>query len=360
MFYILRDIKALLKLDQINIDNIFFRLHYKTTMPILVIFCLLITKKQYFGDPIDCIVEHLPTDMIDKYCWIQSTYTVPELMGAKVGEVVPHPGVFPVPQDRMESVRHHKYYQWVVLFLFLQAGMFYMPRYIWKRWEAGRVERLVCELYRPIVSQEKKQQRIALAVEYFTRYFHLHNLYIYQFITCEILNLLNVVGQIYLTDRFLGYGFLEYGPRVLSHLQDENTPTHYLQDEIFPKVAKCVFHKFGPSGTIMRHDALCVLPLNILNEKIFAFVWYWLILVTVATVLGLMYRLATLMPEVRRLLLRGRSRLADGAKVDSISRKCYVGDWFMLYLLAKNMDAFAFKEFIDALTVKLVEKEHLL
>lgn len=79
--------------------------------------------------------------------------------------------------------------------------MFYMPRYIWKRWEAGRVERLVCELYRPIVSQDIKQQRIAMAVEYFSRYFHLHNLYIYQFITCEILNLVNVVGQIYLTDK---------------------------------------------------------------------------------------------------------------------------------------------------------------
>lgn len=75
--------------------------------------------------------------------------------------------------------------------------------------------------------------------------------------------------------RFLGYGFLEYGPRVLSRLQSDDTSTHNLQDEIFPKVAKCVFHKFGPSGIIMRHDALCVLPLNILNEKIYAFVWYW-------------------------------------------------------------------------------------
>lgn len=121
MFYILGDIKALLKLDQITIDNLFFRLHYKTTMPLLVVFSLLVTKKQYFGDPIDCIVEHLPTDTIDKYCWIHSTYTVPELMGAKVGEEVPHPGVAAVPPERMNTVRHHKYYQWVVLFLFFQV-----------------------------------------------------------------------------------------------------------------------------------------------------------------------------------------------------------------------------------------------
>lgn len=63
------------------------------------------------------------------------------------------------------------------------------------------------------------------------------------------------------------------------------------------------------------------------------FIHVRLILVTLATVVGLLYRLATLTPEVRRFLLRGSSRLADGSKVDLISRRCYVGDWFMLYLL---------------------------
>ena len=35
---------------------------------------------------------------------------------------------------------------------------------------------------------------------------------------------------------------------------------------IFPKVTKCTFNKFGPTGTLMRRDALCVLPVNIINE----------------------------------------------------------------------------------------------
>ena len=33
------------------------------------------------------------------------------------------------------------------------------------------------------------------------------------------------------------------------------------------QVSKCSFHKYGVSGTIEVHDALCVLPLNIINEK---------------------------------------------------------------------------------------------
>ena len=35
-----------------------------------------------------------------------------------------------------------------------------------------------------------------------------------------------------------------------------------------PQVAKCSFQKFGPSGSLQKHDALCVLPLNIINEKV--------------------------------------------------------------------------------------------
>jgi ABC-type phosphate/phosphonate transport system ATPase subunit len=32
-------------------------------------------------------------------------------------------------------------------------------------------------------------------------------------------------------------------------------------------MTKCTFHKFGASGDIETHDALCILPLNIFNEK---------------------------------------------------------------------------------------------
>ena len=52
---------------------------------------------------------------------------------------------------------------------------------------------------------------------------------------------------------------------------------------VFPKVTKCTFHDFGPSGTIQTRDALCVLPLNIINEKIYIFLFLWLtILVSVS------------------------------------------------------------------------------
>ena len=115
---------------------------------------------------------------------------------------------------------------------------------------------------------------------------------------------------------------------------------------IFPRMTKCTFHKFGSSGevnsmrimmTMMmfctsgrvndvclklcafkldascpcqqkhddrllfaicpfsdqveKHDALCILPLNIVNEKIYIFLWFWLLLLGCLSTLVVAYRL---------------------------------------------------------------------
>jgi hypothetical protein len=43
-------------------------------------------------------------------------------------------------------------------------------------------------------------------------------------------------------------------------------------------MTKCTFYKFGGSGTIQRFDSLCVLSMNIVNEKIYIFLWFWFII----------------------------------------------------------------------------------
>ena len=82
----------------------------------------------------------------------------------------------------------------------------------------------------------------------------------------------------YFLNVFLGGVFLTYGTEVIAwadaNPEDRTDPLI----EVFPRLTKCTFHKFGTSGNIEKHDALCILPLNIVNEKIYIFIWFWLLL----------------------------------------------------------------------------------
>lgn len=50
---------------------------------------------------------------------------------------------------------------------------------------------------------------------------------------------------------------------------------------IFPSQAKCDYFNFGSSGTIQQIDSLCLLPQNVVNEKIFVFLYFWLLILVV-------------------------------------------------------------------------------
>ena len=63
MFDVFGQVKSLIKLEEISIDNNVFRLHYKVTGVILIMATLLVTSRQYIGDPIDCLVEEIPPDV---------------------------------------------------------------------------------------------------------------------------------------------------------------------------------------------------------------------------------------------------------------------------------------------------------
>ena len=148
-----------------------------------------------------------------------------------------------------------------------------------------------------------------------------HNSWARNFFVCECLNLINVIIQIFLTDRFLGYEFSTYGIEVcinfkwklkylfVTHSSNKPFPTYWSthlsqviqfsgmdqenridpMSKVFPRITKCTFLKYGTSGTIQNHDALCVLGMNILSEKIYVLLWFWFVILTFVTVLNLIY-----------------------------------------------------------------------
>merc|ERR1712004_154546 len=354
MFDVFGDVKSLVKLESICIDNNVFRLHYKATFVILVLASLLVTSKQYIGDPIDCVVEEIPQNVMDTYCWIHSTFSIDSRLIGEDGYDRAHPGVAPPTDlDEGQEFRYHKYYQWVCFTLFFQAILFYIPRYLWKTWEGGRVKMLVQDMNVPIVSKENKDDRIKILVDYFSSNRNNHTFYAFKFFFCEVLNFINVLGQIYFMDFFLGGEFTTYGTDVLAMTELSPEEREDPMARVFPKMTKCTFHKFGPSGTVQKFDGLCVLPLNIINEKIYVFLWFWFIILAVVTKLQMIYRLSVLaLPCLRATLLKVRARLVPHYKVSDISRRARLGDWFLLYQLGKNIDPLVFREFLEELHKK--------
>ncbi|KAK0089752.1 hypothetical protein PV325_005648 [Microctonus aethiopoides] len=356
MFDVFGSVRSLLKIDAVCIDNNVFRLHYKATVIILIAFSLLVTSRQYIGDPIDCIVDEIPLNVMDQYCWIYSTFTIPDRTGV-IGRDMVQPGVGSHVEG-VDEVKYHKYYQWVCFTLFFQAILFYVPRYLWKSWEGGRIKMLVLDLNCPIVNEQCKNDRSKLLVEYFQTNLHRQNFYAYRFFLCEILNFINVIGQIYFMDFFLDGEFSSYGADVVKFTEMEPEERVDPMAKVFPKVTKCTFHKYGASGTVQKFDGLCVLPLNIVNEKIYVFLWFWFIILSIISGLSLLYRAAVVAgPKLRLLLLRARSRFSPQVEVQTITKKFQIGDWFVLYQLGKNIDPLVYKQLVSDLATKLEGKQ---
>merc|ERR1712008_670248 len=100
----------------------------------------------------------------------------------------------------------------------------------------------------------------------------------------------------------------------------------------------------GASGEVEKHDALCILPLNIVNEKIYIFLWFWFLILGVLSALVVVYRLVIIIsPRMRAYLLYIRFRL----------KKSKMGDWFLFYMLGQNVDSIIFKEVMHELARRL-------
>merc|ERR1711915_489144 len=116
----------------------------------------------------------------------------------------------------------------------------------------------------------------------------------------------------------------------------------------------------GPSGTVQKMDGLCILPLNIINEKIYVFLWFWFIFLAIVSAIHFVYRLVVIfIPCLRENLLKARARTVPAYEINEICQKTSRGDWFILYQLGKNIDPIIFREFLIGLHKKMAEENNV-
>jgi len=90
----------------------------------------------------------------------------------------------------MEKRRYIIYYQWVVLVLLLESFVFYLPAFLWKIWEGGRLKHLCDDFHKMAVCKDKSRTHLRVLVKYFSSdYKETHFRYFASYVFCEILNL---------------------------------------------------------------------------------------------------------------------------------------------------------------------------
>jgi len=333
-------------------DNLVFKLHYKATFVILALASLLVSTYEYIdsaGSAIQCMFDKnvgIPGVVINRYCWIMGTFTLPHLYQKETQDSTSIFQGVGTHSDESDK-KYHAYYQWVPLMLAVQAAMFYAPHWIWKTIENGRLKNIIVGLNKALTDDNTRKQKVSQLGDYMRERMSQtteHREWALKFFFCECLNFINVVGQIYLTDRFLGGQFTKYGTEVLEMVDMDPEERTDPMSRVFPRMTKCLFHKFGGSGTIQRFDALCVLGMNIMNEKIYIFVWFWFIALAVITGCNLVLRiLQFFVPSIRDRLVKLENlgyldKTLSREDIEKVVGKLAYPDWLILYYLAQSMD----------------------
>jgi len=387
-------VKSMVKTDAVNIDNFVFRLHYRVTVAILISASLVGVAKQYFGDPINCQTSSgVESRVLDDYCWIHSTFHIRSEFQGYVGclvdpELIQDKHVYSggrnlyYSHDSPTHVSHvsqqvnvgHEtlttrtpdtsFYQWVPFVLVLQAALFYIPRRIWKNSEGGLMATFGKTGVDSLLNRRDQEPEDSGVVEdgvrkqsmYFINTLHHNSGYYLTFVFCEFLNMLIIIGNIYLTDFFLEGRFMKYGTQVISYLSHDSMSRLDKPNPlctVFPTVTSCTFHSVGTGAGEQKFNSLCILSLNIVNEKVYLILWFWFFSLLLLSGLQLLARLATMaIPPLRLGLIIFKSRSYkshETAALRNVLQHCKCSDWFVLQQMFSNCHHYNSRQIINYL-----------
>ena len=120
------------------------------------------------------------------------------------------------------------------------------------------------------------------------------NIYFYGFIMCECLNVTVAFSVLFLTNKFLNHRFLLYGLKVWRYYslpEEEHRFEINPMCDTFPRIATCDYYRWGPGGRQENVNAICVLALNMINDKVFLIFWFWLLILLITGCSRIFFRL---------------------------------------------------------------------
>lgn len=146
----------------------------------------------------------------------------------------------------------------------------------------------------------------------------------------KILYLLNALGQLFVLNALLETDYHLFGIHALQSL---SLGKDWGLSRLFPRVTMCDL-KVRRLGNVHRYTVQCVLPVNLFNEKIYLFLWFWIIVVIAVTFVSLLkWSLRAIIKIDRHRYIKKHLKLS-GVKVrlrlfalHSVHRLLLLGFW---------------------------------
>nr|AFD29613.1 INX-13 [Schmidtea mediterranea] len=287
------------------------RANFQGNIIVLLICMLIVSMRQYFMNPIICYISSVPggsnaEDYITNMCWVEGT--VPLNFSAKVPHKLEDWKL--LQQDRMN------YYQWIPFVLSLQAVLYYLPKLFWQIITYNRIgmdlEQLVKDANDANSEDDETRRKI---IEHISR-----NIEIMLYGHRKIKTLKETVGNrifrhvpgkrngnllvsyyFLIKIAYISVGFIQllimfhflklsrkegyqlFGHRILRNILSGKDWT---ETQVFPRVGMCR-NALEQMGNTNNAVAQCLLPINMLNEKIYIFLYFFLSSVLFITIMSL-------------------------------------------------------------------------
>ncbi|KAJ1369632.1 hypothetical protein KIN20_031126 [Parelaphostrongylus tenuis] len=286
-------------------------LNYYVTSLILAFFSLAISAKQYFGSPIQCWVPNEFRGGWEKYaedyCFIANSYYVP------FDEEI--------PSDVGQRRDHISYYRWVPIMLALQAFMFFIPNWIWNmlhKQTAINPRAYLSDVAKiRYMTGEKREQQVKTMANHLldivsvfgsasdmrknkhtTSRSGYNATLLYLFTKAAYV--VNICLQILILNHFLGENYLHWGYEMSSNIIQGK---EWKETSIFPRVIMCDF-QIRRLANLQRHTVQCVIMMNMINEKLYLFLYFWFFFLGVVTITNFLYfSIVMLVPFFRAKLV---------------------------------------------------------
>jgi len=356
-----------LKLKDVDTTNWIFKLSANVSSSLFFLAAIIVVASTYIGDPIQCKGG---SDFENTLCWIHGTYHITyeknskeinsgadcrrQYDGTELGSNM----------SLEEKESDTTYYQWVPFMLLIHGVIFLLPSSLWNFLEGGLLKHFGTRKETSAVLEDAEITKLAErnAKKFLLLSRKRNNRYFAKYIFCEICNLVVALFNFYLMDIFLGGRFRNYGSAVINHAISKGSTMDAANPmcSAFPTLTNC---KIGYGGAVKGStdwvSKLCILAQNIINQKIYLAIWFWMVLLFIAIVLNAIYRIAVIaVPAFRKQQLVWLIKSKQKNEAILIQKNIIqsqwqdwgkLGNWFILCQLGRGSNPSYFREFLESI-----------